>query len=337
MSPKTSNQSSNQSSSEPSSQSSTNATVFADLAASVTPLLVRIGRNARGSGLLVAPGKVLTNAHNLRNATVQITFADGTTQQGAVFAVDPDGDLAVITVESSVAESAAESTVEPGAGQSAYLPWADHEAQLGDEVYAIALTSSGPRVTRGNVSAVGRAFRGPRGRVIGGSIEHTAPIARGGSGTPIVNAQGQLLGVNTHRLGDGFYLALPGDAHVKETVTKLLAGASPRDLRLGVALARPEVAQQLRRSVGLADRDGLLVRAVHADSPAANAGIKEGDLLVSANAQALAVVGDLETVLREVAARVTNGAATEDSNVISVAIGIVRGSDELAVTVNFAP
>jgi serine protease Do len=284
--------------------------IATNLASSVAPLLVRIGRDARGSGFLVESGKVLTNAHNLRNPTVQVTFADGVARQGSVSAVDLDADLAVITVETTP--------------DVVYLPWAEVDSQIGDDVYAVARTSSGPRVTSGNVSAVGRAFSGPRGRMIDGSLEHTAPIARGGSGSVLVNAEGRLVGINTHRLGDGFYLALPGDARIKERVAKLIAGESPRDLRLGVALARPEVAQQLRRSVGLADRDGLLVRAVNADSPAAKAGIREGDLLVTANGNPIAVVSDLESILHGMAA---------DASTVS--IGLVRGADETVVTVSF--
>jgi serine protease Do len=287
--------------------------IAADLAANVAPLLVRIGRDARGSGVIIesgVSGKVLTNAHNLRNPTVQVTFADGVARQGSVSAVDVDADLAVITVETTP--------------DLIPLPWADVEPKIGDDVYAVARTSSGPRVTKGNVSAVGRAFTGPRGRMIDGSIEHTAPIARGGSGSVLVNADGELVGVNTHRLGDGFYLAVPSDKRTKDRVAKLVAGESPRDLRLGVALARPDVAQQLRRSVGLADRNGLLVRAVNPDSPAAKAGIKEGDLLVTANGNPLTAVADLESTLHGIAADVS-----------TVSIGLVRGADESVVTVSF--
>jgi serine protease Do len=298
---------------ETANETNETANTAADLAANVAPLLVRIGRDARGSGVIIesgVSGKVLTNAHNLRNPTVQVTFADGVARQGSVSAVDVDADLAVITVETTP--------------DLIPLPWADVDPQIGDDVYAVARTSSGPRVTRGNISAVDRAFTGPRGRMIDGSIEHTAPIARGGSGSVLVNADGELVGVNTHRLGDGFYLAVPSDKRTKDRVAKLVAGESPRDLRLGVAVARPDVAQQLRRSVGLADRNGLLVRAVNPDSPAAKAGIKEGDLLVTANGNPLTAVADLESTLHGIAADVS-----------TVSIGLVRGADESVVTVSF--
>ncbi len=286
--------------------------VAQNLAEQVAPLVVRLGRDRRGSGLLVAPGKILTNAHTLRNPTIQVSFSNGASAQGNVTAVDPDGDLAVVTVDG------------PDLASEAFLLWSELDAALGDDVYVVSLTSSGPRVTKGEVSAVGRSFSGPRGRVIDGSIEHTAPIARGGSGTPLIDAQGRLLGMNTHRLGDGFYLALPGDARTKERIAQLLAGKSPNDRRLGVALARADVAQQLRRSVGLPERDGLLVRGVSDDSPGAKAGLREGDLLVSANGSDLKVVADLESVLL--------GLPDEQKTVV---VGVVRGTEEVSVTVTF--
>jgi serine protease Do len=68
---------------------------------------------------------------------------------------------------------------------------------------------------------VNRAFRGPRGRRITGSVEHTAPLGRGSSGGPVVSADGRLLGTNTNRLGDGFYLAIPADAELHEVLDGL--------------------------------------------------------------------------------------------------------------------
>jgi serine protease Do len=284
-----------------------------DLAHRIAPLVVRIGRDGRGSGLLVAPGKVLTNAHNLRNQTVQVMLADGTVTQGAVTATDPDGDLAIIDITS---DSETTSTL-------TFLPWAQ-TAQLGDVVHTVMVTATGVRLTSGAVSSVGRAFSGPRGRMIEGSIEHTAPVARGGSGSPLLAADGSLLGINTHRLGDGFYLALPGDERTIERITQLIAGQSPSDRRLGVALARPDVAKKLRRSVGLTERDGLLIRGVAPDGPGARAELVEGDLLVSANTTPLATVADLESVLRSL-----------PSDALTIELGVVRGNDERTVTVTF--
>ncbi len=93
--------------------------------------------------------------------------------------------------------------------------------------------------------------------------------------------------------------------------------------QLGVALAPPHVAARLRRSVGLPERDGLLVRGVVDDSPAAAAGIREGDLLVRAGDRDLVTTDDLFAVLAEVA---PGG---------ELAITLVRGTEELTVTVTW--
>ena len=111
----------------------------------------------------------------------------------------------------------------------------------------------GLRVSFGTVSGVGRTFRGPRGRRIAGALEHTAPLGRGSSGGPLVDAEGRLVGINTHRLGEGFYLALPAGAALKTRVDALARGESASRVQLGVGLAPSHVARRLRRSVGLPD------------------------------------------------------------------------------------
>ena len=80
------------------------------------PAVVAIGRNSRGAGVVVADGQVLTNAHNLRDRTTQITFSDGRTAQATVAGVDVDGDLAVLAVDTEGITPVAwsEESVRPG-------------------------------------------------------------------------------------------------------------------------------------------------------------------------------------------------------------------------------
>jgi serine protease Do len=235
-------------------------------AAAASPAVVGIGSRLRGSGVVIEPGKVLTNAHNLRGSEVTVTFADGRAIRGRVAGTDLDGDLAVIEVETEGAPA---------------LAWAEGSVALGAVVFGLAATSGGPaRVTVGTVSSINRAFRGPGGRRISGSIEHTAPMAAGSSGGPIVDAAGRLVGLNTHRIGEGFYLARQADAELRERVEILARGQSVERPRLGVEVAPSHVARRLRRSVGLPERAGLLVRGVEDGSAAAGAGIREGDLIV---------------------------------------------------------
>ena len=151
----------------------------------------------------------------------------------------------------------------------------------------------GLRTTFGLVSATGRGFRGPRGRRVAGSIEHTAPLPRGSSGGPLVDPGGNLLGLNAVRRDGGFILALPADAALRRRVDELARGEAAERPRLGVALAPPRVARRMRAAVGLPERDGLLVRGVVDGSPAARAALERGDLLVRAGDRPLTGMDDL--------------------------------------------
>jgi S1-C subfamily serine protease len=268
--------------------------------------VVGVGRNGRGSGVVIADGQILTNAHNLRRDEVTVTFADGRAARGQVTGVDPDGDLAVVSVETAGA---------------APLAWGDGAGlTIGTPVFGVAATVGGsPRVTFGLVSAVARAFRGPGGRRISGSVEHWAPLAPGSSGGALVDAGGALVGLNTNRIGEGFYLALPADDELKGRIEALGRGESASRIRLGVAIAPNHVARRLRRSVGLPDRSGILVRGVEDGSLAATAGLESGDLIVSAGGREIADADDLHEAL---------GTLEQPFE-----LGIVRGVDERTVTI----
>ena len=267
--------------------------------------VVGIGRRTRGSGVVIADGRVLTNAHNLRGDEVTVTFRDGRTATGTVRGVDPDGDLAVIDVDTAGAQA---------------LAWSGTEASIGDVVFGLASTGSGAaRVTAGTVSAIEQSFRGPGGSRIGGSLEHTVPLASGSSGGPLVDGDGRLLALNTNRIGEGFYLARPADAAFRERVNALGRGESVSRPRLGIAVAPSIVARRLRRSVGLEERDGLLVRGVEDGSPADRAGIREGDLLVEAAGRPLGDADSLPAILAEAG--------------LPIELKIVRGDEERTVSV----
>jgi len=271
--------------------------------------IVGIGSRQRGSGVVIADGKVLTNAHNVRGDEVTVTFADGRSTRGQLSGVDWDGDLAVISVDT---------------GKSKALAWADGgSVDVGAVVFGAAATSGGgSRVTWGTVSAVARAFRGPGGRKIAGSLEHTAPMAPGSSGGALLDGEGRLVGLNTNRIGEGFYLALPADAELRARVDALGRGEAPQRRRLGVAVAPAFVAARLRRSVGLPERDGILVRGVEDGSDADKAGIQQGDLIVEVAGKAIEDPDDLVEVLASVST--------------PFEIKIVRGTEERTVSVGGA-
>jgi S1-C subfamily serine protease len=281
-------------------------TAVGSIAERVGPSVVGIGRGTRGSGVVIGAGKVLTNAHNLRGDEVTVTFSDGRQTRGAVAGYDGEGDLAVIDVDTA--------GVTP-------LAWGDGATlSVGTAVFGAAAShGGGTRVTFGLVSAVAREFRGPGGRRIAGSVEHTAPLAPGSSGGALVDAEGRLVGLNTNRIGEGFYLALPADERLRARVDALGRGESPTRVRLGVAVAPTHVARRMRRSVGLPERDGVLVRGVEEGSLAAGAGIEAGDLIVEAGGRPIVVADDLLEAL--------------DTLEVPFDVKLVRGTDERMVRV----
>jgi serine protease Do len=280
-----------------------------EAAGRVGPAVVGLGRGwGRGSGVVIASGQVLTVAHVLRGEEVAVAFPDGQVAEGRVAGADPDLDVAVVAVDTGDIEPVA---WEPGEPPAAGAP-----------VFALANPGGrGLRATFGMVSATGRSFRGPRGRRIPGSIEHTAPLPRGSSGGPLVDADGRLLGLNAVRRDGGFILAVPADAALRARVDQLARGEGAERPRLGVAIAPPRVARRMRAAVGLPERDGLLVRGVVADSPAAAAGVERGDLLVRAGDRSLTGVDDLFDAL--------------DGAPGTLALTVVRGTEERELEARF--
>jgi serine protease Do len=288
-------------------------TIFDEIQASITrlaedagPSVAGIGQRwGTGSGIVLGTGRVLTNAHNIRGSQATVTFAGGRTAEGNVAGHDIDGDLAVIEADT---------------GQAAALPWATAAPAIGTPVFALANPGGrGLRVTFGTVSGIDRTFRGPRGLRITGSLEHTAPLLPGSSGGPVLDVQGQLLGINTNRLGEGFYLAIPADEELRRRVDALARGESVRPPQLGITITPGHVARRLRRAVGLPDTEGLLIRGVGEDSPAARAGLASGDLIVAAAGQPIRTVDDLSGALQ----------AAGDT----IELTVLRGTDERSIQV----
>ena len=285
---------------------------IAAVAARVGSATVGFGRGwGRGSGVVVAAGRVVTSAHNLRSEEVTVAFPDGRREQGKVAGLDADLDLAVVEVDTG--------DVEP----VAWDPARDAPA-IGTAVIALASPGGrGLRATPGFVSAAERSFRGPRGRRIAGAIEHTAPLHRGSGGGPLVDLDGSLLGLNAIRLDGGLILAVPANEAFADAVERLARGEAPRRPRLGIAIAPSHVARRLRRAVGLPDRPGVLVRSVADGSPAARAGLERGDLIVGA--------GDGQVDGVDALYRALDGLAPDST----LTLDVLRGADERRVTVDF--
>jgi serine protease Do len=269
-----------------------------------------------GTGLVLAEGRILTSAHNLRWEGRSVHFADGRQERVETVVRDPGFDLAVATVPT---------------GAVAPIAWGLPAVDLGRPVLAAARPGRQPlRLTVGLVSAVEEA--GPKdaaadGGELTGWFEHTAPLPRGASGGPVFDASGAVVGVNTRRQGEGFYWALVVGADLRARLELLAAGGTPESGWLGVALLPPEMAVRLREAVGLEGRRGALVRQVVPGGPAEQAGLRRGDLLLR--------IGDLEMrsgrELRTAIAHLVPGS--------KIQVQLLRGAGEmtLEVTVASAP
>jgi serine protease Do len=281
---------------------------IASTAAKAGDAVVGLGPGWRGgSGVVVADGRVLTAAHNLRRDQVSVVFADGRRERAEVLGVDRDVDLAVLAVDTA--------GIEP-------IPVGADDGSRGIGAVVVGLARPGGRslrVTHGFVSTDQRQMRGPRGRRIP-AIEHTAPLPRGSSGGPLLDGDGKLIGINVIRL-DGSLIVAVDTVALAADIERLGRGEAPARRRLGVAIAPPHVARRLRRSVGLPDATGILVRGVEDDSPAAKAGLERGDLLVELDGKPLERIDDLYSAL--------------DANSDGLSLGVLRGADRRDVRIEF--
>jgi serine protease Do len=275
-------------------------------AATAGPAVVGLGPGWRGgSGVVVADGRVLTAAHNLRGERTGVVFADGRHERAELLGVDRDLDLAVLGVET---------------GDIAAFERAEVAGGIGSLVVALARPGGRAlRVTHGFVSTEQREVRGPRGRRIP-AIEHTATLPRGSSGGPLLDTDGRLLGINVIRQDGGLIVAVDVVALADE-IDRLGRGEAPARRRLGIAVAPAHVARRLRRSVGLPDATGVLVRAVEKGSPAADAGLERGDLLVELGGKPLERIDDLYAAL--------------DTESDAIQLGVLRGADRRDVRIEF--
>jgi serine protease Do len=283
-------------------------TVIEDIAARLGPAVVGVQNRARGgSGVVVAPGVVATLARNVRGEEVRLATADGAVHAAEVLGVDPSVDLAVLRLEHDTGAIAAWSEAPEPPG-------------IGREVYALADPGGGGlRVTGGTVAAAPRGVRGPAGRIIPGVIEHTAPLPRGSGGGPLVDATGAVVGLNALRRDGGLLLAWPATV-LRERAAALASGRRTAPRRLGLALLGARQTRRMRAAVGLDDVGGLLVSAVQEGSPAADAGIARGDLVVAAGGREVTGLDDLH-------------AAVDAAGAEALTLELLRGGERLTVAV----
>ena len=229
-----------------------------------------------GTGIvLTADGLVLTNAHVVgASSTIQVTLSDGTTKDATLVGSVPQDDLAVIRVEG------VDDLVPAELGTSS-------ELNVGDPVVAIgnALNLGGPpSVTLGIVSAKDRTIEAP-GVTLQGLVQTDAAINPGNSGGPLVNAAGQVVGVNTAIVEDsqniGFAIAIDLARPIIDQIENGEGTITPNTAYLGVATTTvADLLPQLRVSAGIEAEDGAFVSEVVPGEAADKAGIRVGDVLL---------------------------------------------------------
>jgi len=270
-------------------------------------------REARGggSGFVFTPdGLLLTNSHVVHGAgRIDISLGDGCRYPATLIGDDPGTDLAVLRVDAPDL-SAAE------LGDST-------QVRVGQLVIAIGnplgFESS---VTAGVVSALGRSLRSSSGRLMEDIIQTDAALNPGNSGGPLVTADGRVVGVNTAtiRPAQGICFA------IGINTAKFVAGRLIRDGRIkrsyiGVVGQTVSLPRNLVRFHGLGQERGILVLSVEPASPAAEAGVRERDIMVSLDGQRVAGIDDLQRLLTDV--RI--GALTR--------LVVLRGAEKLEIAV----
>jgi len=224
-----------------------------------------------GSGFFISPdGYLLTNSHVVRGAAeMRVFLADGRRLSADLVGDDPDSDLAVLRVS---------------ADDLAYLTLADSNAvRLGQVAIAIGSPMGFQQtVTAGIVSGLGRSLRGASGRLIDNVIQTDAALNPGNSGGPLVNTRAEVIGVNTAiiRPAQGICFAIASNT-ARWVAAWLIKDGRIRRSFIGVAGQNVPLLRKLIHHHRLQQETGVLVAAIEADSPAARAGLREGDILLA--------------------------------------------------------
>lgn len=240
------------------------------------------GQAGLGSGVIVSPaGYVVTNNHVIEGAdAIEVLLNDGRRTQAKVMGTDPETDLAILKIELD---------------RLPVITLGDSDGlQIGDQVLAIGNPFGvGQTVTSGIVSALGRTQLGIN--TFENFIQTDAAINPGNSGGALVDIHGELMGINTAiysrsggSMGIGFAIPTSTARHVLEAivkdgqVTRGWIGVEPQDLN-------PELAQ----TFGIERQEGVIITGVLQNGPAAQAGVKPGDVIVSVETQAVRNVPEL--------------------------------------------
>ena len=270
--------------------------------AAVAPSVVQIeietedsvfGGGGQGTGFIISPdGQVVTNAHVVENAvTIKVMLSDGTVKSAELVQKDPSRDLAVLKIDGDNLPSAR-------LGNSA-------EVEVGDEVLAIGNAlglGDTPTVTTGIVSALDRQLQ-LAGNRLTHLIQTDAAINPGNSGGPLVNANGEVIGVNTAIAGnaDGIGFAISID-HARPVIETLQTGEVPKRPLLGVNIMGVEMLDETsRRQYDIYEgvETGAVIIALVEDGAAHAAGLRVGEVVTKFDGVEIETVDDLVDAVKE--------------------------------------
>jgi S1-C subfamily serine protease len=262
--------------------------VIATQVSSDSPFFGPQETSASGSGFVIdKAGHVVTNYHVIEGAKeVQVNFSGDDRMDAKVIGTDPSTDIAVLEID---AQARALTPLSLGDSET---------VRVGDAVIAIGNPFSLERtVTAGIVSALQRKITAPDGFAIDEVIQTDAAINRGNSGGPLMNANGEVVGVNAQietetggNVGIGF--AIPINT-VKEVVSQLIEGGKVEHAYLGIEMAT--IDDTVAETFNLPVDAGVLVMRVHDGSPAERAGLKGGTTPVVVEGESYLLGGDVIT------------------------------------------
>jgi S1-C subfamily serine protease len=249
-----------------------------------------VPQQAAGSGAIIdSRGYIVTNNHVVEGAeSITVTLPDGRTFDATLVGTDPLTDLAVVKIEGIDLPT---------------IPFGDSSTlRAGDWVVAIGnalALPGGPTVTVGVVSALGRSIQEQNGVTLYDVIQTDAAINPGNSGGPLLNLHGEIVGINTAKIstvevsGVGFAVSA-NTAH--PVVEELIEEGHVTRPYLGISLltVNSAVASQL----GLATDKGALVTMVVPDTPAEEAGLLPGDVIIAADGQEVITADDMVLAIR---------------------------------------
>jgi S1-C subfamily serine protease len=249
--------------------------------------IVPFERGGAGSGVIIAPdGYVLTNSHVVQGASrIEVGLEDGRQFPATLVGADVHTDLAVVRVNEGGLPAAR-------FGDSSKL-------KVGQLVIAIGNPFGfQATVTAGVVSALGRSLRSEKGRLIDDIIQTDAALNPGNSGGPLVNSHGEVIGINTAVIqhAQGICFAIPGNT-ARWVAGLLIKEGRVRRAHIGIAGQTRPLPRRLVFDLRLAADTGVEIISLVPGSPAAEAGLRPGDVLVAIEEITVADADDLHRYL----------------------------------------